>query len=433
MTPKKPAASADSEAPRPPIPVPEFSHKAGIYQFRWPALDLPEWSGATGVKIRVDRLYQDSHFNVTAEITIKLECGETDGHVNQGRLTLTGPTSRATLARQLEKRVPVGDWEAMLEQVCVRTLVAYREGEPVIGVGHKPLHQNREYRLDPILIEGAPTGIYAPGGSGKGQAVTLAACLIHYGHEWGAWTPRKGNVLYLDWETSNEEINRRVYCMKQGLGIDDPREVFYRRCWNPLADDIEEIQRECLDKDIKAVIVDSFGMACQGDNNKEEAVLRFYSGFRSLGLTGLIVDHSNKEGGLYGNSYKWNSARAVFELKKVAEDREAGTLDINLIHQKVNEGVLLAPFGIRFTFLDNDLMTIPEPFDLTVATLQAKVAQKDAIIAALKRGTLTSKEIAATTGISVASVRSAMNRYKDSLWVKVGNEWGLRSNVPELL
>lgn len=423
MTPTKRAAPVEAES-RPPVDPPDFSYNAGIFLFHWPKLKI---------KLRIDRLYQSSSFEVSGEVTIKQDVDGEEYHISQSRLNMTGAMSRKNLAKELEACVPLGDWKTILEQACIKTLVKYREGEAVEGIGNECIEQKREYRLDPIIIEGAPTGMYAPGGSGKGQVAVLIICLIHYGWEWGTWTAKKGNGLYLDWETSKREINRRVFCMKRGLGIEDTSEIQYRRCFHPLADDIEEIQARVLEKDIKFVVIDSFGLACMGDNNKEEAVLRFYNAFRSLNIPGLIVDHSNKEGELYGNSYKWNAVRSLFEIKKVGESRDDGTIDLNLIHKKINEGSMLPTRGIRFTFLDNDLMTLPEPVDITLAALQAKLANKDAIIEKLKRGTLSAKEVGALTGISQSTVRSILNRGLDTLFVKIGTEWGLKANVPSLL
>lgn len=423
MTTTKRAAPAEAES-RPPVDPPEFTYNAGIFLFHWPKLHI---------KVRIDRMYQSSSFDVYGEVTIKQEENGEEYHISQSRLNMTGAMSRKNLAKELECCFPIGDWKVILEQACIKTLIKYREGEAVEGIGNECIEQKREYRLDPIIIEGAPTGMYAPGGSGKGQVAVLIACLIHYGWEWGTWTAVKGNVLYLDWETSKREINRRVYCIKRGLGIDDTSEIQYRRCFHPLADDIEEIQARVLEKDIKFAVIDSFGLACMGDNNKEEAVLRFYNAFRSLNIPGLIVDHSNKEGELYGNSYKWNAVRSLFEIKKVGENREEGTIDLNLVHKKINEGSMLPTQGIRFTFLDTDLMTMPEPVDITLAALQAKLANKDAIVETLKRGTMSVKEIASLTGIPLATIRTTMNRYKDSLFVRIGNDWGLKSVVPDLL
>jgi hypothetical protein len=413
--------------------VPELTTNAGIYAFLW---------RDEKIAIRVDRLAEDSKGTLTGEILIKSGLPGAEKHIHMARINLTSSETRTRLSKLLNERVNTVDWYSILEQSCVMTLVKHREGEPVSDLGDLPEYEKSRYRLQPLLFEGEPTLIYAPGGTGKSYLALYLACLVQYniGGIYG-WLPLAGNVLVLDWETSRAIYKRRTWAVKQGLGIEDSAErIKYRYCTQPLAADIAEIQKIVLENKINLVIIDSCGYAAGGDPNAAEVAIRYFGALRSIRTTSLTLDHVSKglTGGSspFGSVYKTNAARSVFQLKK-SQDTGALDYELGLYHEKVNEGVPLKPIGYKAKFTNNtdgvaikvefspiEIMAAPELTD-------GKVDIKDKLVYLLKtNGRMSVDEMAAQTGEDKDSVRAICYRYDQKkekrLFVNLekGNVWG---------
>ena len=75
-----------------------------------------------------------------------------------------------------------------------------------------------------------------------------------------------------------------------------------------------------------------------------------FSSLRSLGISSLLIDHTNKQNGeLFGSVYKFNSSRQVFEIKK-SQIEGQDKLVLGLFHKKANNSRLIKPMGIELLF-----------------------------------------------------------------------------------
>ena len=407
---------------------PELRVNAGIYALLWEAEQ---------VAIRIDRLRENSRNSVTCEMTVKTLLPGVASHLHQAQLNLTSTPARRTLAKHLAERLPEMDWTAIIEQACVLVLRAYRQGEPVVAVHDVPPRQGPRFRLEPILVEGHPNLIFGAGGMGKSLLATYFAVLISSGTHHNGLSPMPGNVLYLDYETSPEELHERVVAIEAGLGQSGFSNLQYRFCVHPLASEIEEIQRIVCDKQIEFAIIDSMGPACGADPNSPEAVIAYFTALRSLRITTLTLDHVAKNTATptpYGSVYKTNLSRSVFELRK---EQEAGddSMHMGLFHRKANFGKLIQPMGLTATFT---------PFATTFALclvrdrpalaegLSVRERIKDLLPSA---GPLTAKEIAEELDIPQVSVRGILNRHRGKTFVRLtdGPEptWGLLAKGAE--
>lgn len=386
------------------------------------------------VTVYVERL-REKNDNVSGEITVLNTAPGQAPYLHGGsRLSLTSASSRKSITSYLKTRRDDLDWEALFEVVCGTILRKHRQGEPLVDVGDQPDPDAPRWRMFPLLMEGQANMIYGAGGSGKSYTSCLIATLVQNGRVHCGLRPQTGNVLYLDYETSREEINGRIKAVNEPIGISDPRQIKYRFCSQPLVNEIEEVQQWVHDYDIKLVIVDSVGMACGGEAEASDPVLRYFTALRSLRVTTLSIDHVAKNAETkspYGSVYKVNSCRSVWELKKVQEVGDEA-LSIGLYHRKVNNGRLLKPLGLTLTFFEDDDESFPrvqfEREDVaTIPGLAQDLPIKDRIRHCLEsHKVMTPDELSSELDAKVDSIKHALKRGERKVFVQLmDNKWGL--------
>jgi len=393
------------------VSIPTLRINAGIYELVW---------GQEQVAIRIDRIHENSA-GLTGEILVKTLLPAMPSHLHQARLNLTSTTARRTVARHLGERLPDPDWATIIEQACVMVMQKYREGEPVVAVSDIPDRSGQRHRLDPLLVEGHPNLIFGAGGIGKSLLAQYFAVLISTGHHHNGLSPIPGNVLYLDYETSGEELKERVMAIEAGLGETGFSNIQYRFCVQPLANDIELIQRIVSEKEIDFAIIDSMGPACGADPSDPAAVIEYFSALRSLRKGTLTLDHIPKNAPTpspYGSVYKTNLSRSVFELRK---DQEPGedTMRLGLFHRKSNFGKLIPPVGLTANFTPETIAFSTCPVRDTPALAEA-MSLKERIKGLLfQTSPLNAKEIAEELNIPQNTVRSILNRFRDKAFTRV--------------
>lgn len=380
---------------------PEMVANAGIYSFRWSEHNLA---------IRVDRIRERSD-QVSCEITIKSGLPGESSHLHQARFNLSSTTSRKSLAKYMDDRYGnPPPWVDVLEQLCVMTLVHYREGEPVVRLGDVPQRENLMWRVYPFLAENQANVLYGEGQTGKSMIAAYLSTLVDSPLDHNGFIVEPGNVMILDYETDESEAAERVRALQAGLEIGTSTDIIYRFGRLPLADDIEQIQRVVLEYEINLVVVDSFGMAAGGDQDKSTDIIRYFQALRSLRCTSLTIDHMNKAGGQYGNVYKFNEARCIWMTKSVTEAGSGG-LDIGLYHKKMNNGRLLNPIALHMDFTDG-VCTVTKQDISTIPDLDRSVPLRLRLQEALGRGAMNVKDLSEELETSVANIRTTLNRDK---------------------
>jgi len=394
---------------------PTIRANAGIYELVWEA---------ERVGVRIDRLHENSA-GLRGEITVKTLLPGTSNHVHQAQFNLTSTTSRRTLAKHLEERNPeTVDWVGIIEDASVLVLRAYREGEPVVAVSDIPARVGQRHRLDPLLIEGHPNLIFGDGGTGKSMLAQYMAVLISSGHHHNGLSPIPGRCLYLDWETSGVEFKERVDAIEAGMGETGFAEIQYRFCVQPLANDIETIQRIVAEKEIEYVTIDSMGPACGADPSDPQATIAYFTALRSLRVTTTTLDHIPKNAvtpSPYGSVYKKNLSRSVFEIRKDQEQGE-DAMRLGLYHRKSNMGKLILPVGLAVDFTPETIAfsTCPVP---DIPALAEGMSQKERIRGFLLHEVrpVNAKEIAEGLGIAQNATRTILNRFRGKDFTRVSD------------
>lgn len=403
---------------------PKLSHNAGVYTLLW---------AAEQVAIRIDRIREDSKYNVSGEVLVGTTIpGVPEGHLHQARLNLTSTASRVTLAKMLTQRVDTLDWGAILEQACVTVLEEHRKGEPVVDLSTLPSRESLRYRYKPLLLEGLPNLFYGDGGIGKSLVALYISVAIQLPWDDMGFEAQPGNALYLDYEMSSHDTRERMLAICKAFNGPPDCPVLYRFCHQPLAAEIEEVQRIVAARNIELVVVDSAGPACGGKPEDAEMTIGYFSALRSLRVTSLTLAHVAKnpqQKTIFGSAYWFNLARGVFELKK-AQEAGQGDFSIGIFHRKSNATQLLRPIGLHVSIATNEA-GILESVALEriqvkdVPELAEALPLKERVSELLKGGQMAPKDIAEAIGKPLESVYMVLNRHKGRAFVKLGNTWGL--------
>jgi hypothetical protein len=177
------------------------------------------------------------------------------------------------------------------------------------------------------------------------------------------------------------------------------------------------------------------GLACGGDLNSAEPALRFFSSYRQLDTTSVILAHTarntevnNKH--VYGSMFFEAQARNIWEVVKSAD--EDNSIVVGMYHKKPPPfGKLHKPLGYKFTFDNESNETYFEWHDpKSVDDLLERMGANDRILGLLKTGPKTPKEIQTELSINQSTARSSIKRLKDKALIVALNEGKYGLSVP---
>lgn len=267
---------------------------------------------------------------------------------------LLSDRSRNDYAASLSRLIPAPDsasrldFSAILEELAQR--VIEHENSPVSIVRLDVTKQRMAipHLIDGIIPANKATILYGAGGVGKSiLAATLAVC-VQTGTPFLHRPSTRAEVLYLDWETDEEDIASRVSAAAAGLGVAAPN-IRYSSMVRPLEDRVAALAREVAEEKIGFVVIDSAGMAmsaAKDGGDASETAIRFFRALRALNCAVLVIDHVSGDdmrrgragaSKPYGSVYKWNSARNAFELRERKDPDHRGA-HLSLKHRKSNIG-----------------------------------------------------------------------------------------------
>ena len=122
---------------------------SGIYEFTWPNLNI---------SARVERLKDNSDNELRGEIWVESQRPNSAGHVKQGRVILTSPTSRNQFAKALSTRDAEVDWDQIVEQMAIAVIQDWREGIPAVEItGQVAPAEAARWLIYPLVQMGNPT------------------------------------------------------------------------------------------------------------------------------------------------------------------------------------------------------------------------------------------------------------------------------------
>ena len=395
--------------------APLLTSSGGIYQLEW----MDE-----AVAMRLDRLTEDSKYNVTAEVAIKSRIPGVHPHIHQARLNLTSTTARNTISKYLAERLPAMAWHGMIEQACVLVLDKYREGAPVIALAGHPMPEGLQFRLKPFLQERQNSLFFGEGDTGKSWLLIYMGILVSHGITIHGMDAEPGAVLYLDYETDEDTLWDRVNRISQALDVPIPENFFYRQTFQTLAADIDQINRVVLENKISLVIVDSASPAV-GEAESSQMTTDYFRALRSLRIATATIAHvskGGKENEPFGSIFWRNLPRANFRVNASHEPGDDSFV-IGLKHTKSNNGQRLKDMAFQIDFGDDGVSFNPATVT-DYPDLAKGLSLGQRISAALLKGGLTVKELAETLDENSEVIRKTLNRGKGRFYQQLDTNMG---------
>jgi hypothetical protein len=307
-------------------------------------------------------------------------------------LNIGSGRDRATLANRLLKRVPSVDWQNVVDAVCIDVQTLDDQGEPVVLIGNRPEPLDGGWLVQDFLERNQAHNIFGDGEVGKSWIALAVAVSVVTGREvLPGYRPRqRGGVLYVDYETDADTMNRRVKQISRGIGIDPP-DIAYLRLDQPFSDQLWRVLQEADAYECCLVIVDSVEAALAG-------------------------------GGDPGGPMNEGPAR----IKRVQDSPDPNHHHLGLFCAKRNNGLRFEPVGLRWGINDEESWWQREPID-TEGFSEALPAWQRLESMLRVEGPKTVPDLVEATGLSRGTVSSALSK-RDALFERLpGGLWQIRA------
>lgn len=321
----------------------QATYLADTYRYSWPE---------EGIEVLVDRM-TESHSDLVCEMTVRT-ARPFPGLLRQAKFNLSSTRTRNEWVKALNERGLEVDWYAAIEQACTLSLRRWREGAAFIDLSTVAPREDDAYLLKPYVIEGASSGVFADGGTGKSLFALACGLTIATGEDvFGVQTSRVCPVLYLDWEWDEEAHAERLEALCLGAGIAKPEGmIWYRREFASINESAPNIRRFIAEKGIGFVVVDSLGFARGGEPESAELTIKTFASIRSFGVPTLFVDHIAKHATdkqhSFGSVYTRNSARLMWRIDAEEQETNDGPKRLGLVNTKWNRR-FQKPRGLMLT------------------------------------------------------------------------------------
>ena len=353
---------------------------------------------------------------------------------------------RRTIAKALSEATEVYDWERNGRGCSSSSSETLKGGDDdennetpkIVWFSELGEPQEREYLVERVGAKSYPVVAFGAGGVAKSFAMLAAGIAIAgTGEEWlGLKVLEHGHVLYLDFELDAAEQHRRVRILCHGLGVLVPKRLAYLSGVGigPAAA-FEQARAFVKEYKAKAVIIDSMGLAMEGDMERGRDVLAFHSRhvnpLRRLGATPFIVDHEGKlqagekhrDKSPFGSAYKAWAARSVLQFQLEEHDKENAALDIRVRQTKTNFGPPLEPFGVKFTFAEQKVSIQTFELEDTALVEERMVPVRERILGALRTEPATVADLEKLTGAARGTI---YNKLSELIQTEVVKEDGYR-------
>ncbi len=377
------------------------------------------------IQIKVERVRENTQRETWGELTVTSTIPENAGHLLWARQNMSLAAPRKTTAKSLEDRVGSVDWGGILEYVCKMVVDEHRKGSPMIQLAGHEIMAGSPYRLLPYIQERQAALLFGEGDTGKSWLAIFMGIMVSTGTSAMGMVPQAGNVLFLDYETDEDTLWERVNMITAGLGVPIPDGFFYRHMSQLFTADFQQVNQLVVDNGISLVIIDSAAPAV-GEPEASQPTTEYFRALHSLRTSTLTVAHvakGGKENEPFGSIFWRNLPRANF---RVAASHEPGASEfvIGVKHTKSNNGRRLKDQAYKLAFGEGevvfsaaDIASIPELVENLPLHARIKIA--------IRRGALSTDELAEELGVRAVVIAATLSQHKDR-FAHFGGKWGLR-------
>ena len=375
-----------------------------------------------GVQLDLTRVRRDRHETIgllTARAKFKGARTIADGILSSADFNCSSLRARTDRAKHLAERARVDsiDWIGILEELCLRTLEAEDQAEPVRTLSDlivPDLAVELKGAGLPLLRD-LPVIWFGDGSTGKSYLALYAMLdLVQQGHR----------VLYCDWEFSGDEHRRRLAAL---VGPSAKVEgLKYLRVHAPLTHELGRLRDIVARERITYVVCDSTAAATEGAPEEAQSTKDYFNAVRALGVGSLHIAHISKsEQGdqkPFGSAFWFNLARSVWFLKRSEAD-DSDEMTVAFYHRKANTGRTMPALAMRICFSPTG--TVIRPADVTDDDdLAQKAPLWQRMKGVLSRGALTAAALAEQLEANPESV-ARIARRSDRTFARVTGTDGI--------
>lgn len=283
----------------------------------------------------------------------------------------------------------------------------------------------REHLVEDLVPKGHAATLFGDGASAKSiLALSLGTAIAGSAERWMNRKIHNCPVLIADFELDADEQRRRAYQVARGVFLDKPpHDLLYV---SGLGRSAGEVLKGCLaacaDGGVGLLIIDSLGIALEGDAASAQDVIRFHHDyldpFRAAGVTLLIIDHQGKtQAGeryqnkrSFGSVYKENLARSVVQVEP--GERGEGLLTLKLRQTKNNFGPKAEPFGARLAFTEEKITVDAHELDATELAEEGTLNSGQRVMLALVDAPAYPADLAEGCVMPLGTVKNELTRLR---------------------
>jgi hypothetical protein len=194
------------------------------------------------------------------------------------------------------------------------------------------------FLLEPYIIEGGGTILFAPPGRGKSYTALLMAVAIDAGVNTSVWKVKQAPVLFLNLERSAASFRARLGGVNTALGL--PRErtlALLNARGKSLADVYSGCERWVAEHETSCVVLDSLSRAGLGDMNDNKVGNKTIDLLNALTPTWFAPAHPPRNDATHVFGSQMFDAGADVIVQVIAEQPEEGPLGVGFQVTKVND------------------------------------------------------------------------------------------------
>ena len=340
--------------------------------------------------------------------------------------TRLGNSAHKMLPDVLKQAYPKERLAADLHEFCLALWPIYnsqftaslREGDPDGEV---------TWYCPPIVMEGAGTIVFAPGGSGKSHLAQSVAVSIDSGVS-NLWNPiRSAPVLYLNLERNQKLMDMRLGRINQALGLSGRRPLVMLDARGKSMDNIYDgAQASIKEYGIEVIVLDSISASGGGDLNENAPANQMMDMLNDLCPTWLAVGHTpeSNTNKLFGSVMYMNRADIGVKLTSQTVDE---TLGIGLEIVKANDTKRGQKAYFAFEFNGTGLAGIQKASAEDFPELAMKSSLWESIRSVLSEKPSTVTELVDELGIPAKTITSELR--SSGSFIRSGNVWALQERT----